>query len=76
MILPTKHLPPEASILGIGGRLLAALDHPREISELWENVRHQTGINSFDRFCTALTFLFVLGLIDLDPSRSMIARRQ
>ncbi len=75
MILPTKHLPPEASILGIGGRLLAALDRPHEISELWESVRHHKGINSFDRFCTGLTFLFMLDLIDLDPERPMVTRR-
>jgi len=66
MILPTKHLPVEASLLGVGAKILAALDQPRSVNDLWEMLRATEGVVSFDRFCSALTFLYTLGLVDLD----------
>jgi hypothetical protein len=64
MILPTKHLPVEASLLGVGAKILAALEQPRSVNDLWEMLRVVEGIGSFDRFCSALTFLYTLGLVD------------
>jgi hypothetical protein len=66
MILPTKHLPLEASLLGIGAAILDSLGEPREVEALWRSVRGREGIGSFDRFLSALVFLHSLGLVDLD----------
>jgi hypothetical protein len=65
MILPNKHLSVEASLLGVGAKILAALDHPQSVNDLWGALRTADGVGSFDRFCSALTFLHTLGLVDL-----------
>ena len=72
MILPTKHLPVDSSLIGIGAKILAALDGPCEVPELWSSVRHEAGVNSFDRFCNALVFLFAIGLVELGPDGSIV----
>jgi hypothetical protein len=74
MILPTKHLRLEGSLLGIGAAILGVLDQSASVSDLWEKLRGVDGVVSFDRFCEALTFLHILGLVDADGP--MIARRQ
>jgi hypothetical protein len=74
MILPTKHLMLEGSLLGIGAAILGAFDQSASVNELWEKLRGVDGVVSFDRFCEALTFLHILGLVDAEGST--IARRQ
>ena len=66
MILPTRHLAIEASLVSIGARLLRELEHPLNAGDLWERMRDQSGVVTFDRHCLALTLLYVLGLIDSD----------
>jgi hypothetical protein len=65
MILPTRHLGIDASIVGVGAKALAELHEGRTVSDLWIAIRDEEGVVSFDRFCLALTFLFCLGLVDL-----------
>lgn len=72
MILPTKHLSVDSSLLGIGAKILAALTEPSGVPELWWAVRHEGGVNSFDRFCHALVFLYILGLVDLGSDGSIL----
>ncbi len=70
MILPGKHLSPHRAIVGVGAEILAQLDRPRDVSELWERVRASRGALqeaspiSFDWFVLALTFLYAIGAID------------
>ena len=70
MILPGKHLSADRAILGVGAEILAQLDRPREVSELWEKVRvaragrQATSPVSFDWFALALTFLYVIRAVD------------
>jgi hypothetical protein len=70
MILPTKHLPPDRALLGIGAEILGQLMEPRSVSELWEAVREARGTNpcaaplSFDWFVLALSLLYAMSAVD------------
>lgn len=70
MILPTKHLPPDRALLGIGAEILCQLMEPRSVSELWEAVREARGSNtnaaplSFDWFVLALNLLYAISAVD------------
>ncbi|MED5371993.1 MAG: ABC-three component system middle component 6 [Myxococcota bacterium] len=63
MILPTKHIPAESALLGLGGRLLAELVRPRTVSSLWEAVKDRPEIGTFQRFTLALDLLFAIGAV-------------
>lgn len=66
MILPTKHLPPRRSLIGVGGLMLERLDQPRTITGLWDKARRIPDVGSFERFILALDFLFAIGAIEYD----------
>ena len=79
MILPSKHLIPERSLLGVGAELLKRLDSPQTISHLWHEMRgSSTRLNTltptYDWFVLALDFLYVSGAIDLKNGRIVKAR--
>lgn len=70
MILPAKHLGNDRALLGIGADILACLEEPTSVSELWESVRtiHRRKASpnaiTFDWFVLALTLLYATGAID------------
>ncbi len=72
MILPSKHLPPARSLLGIGAEILAQLNEPRAVSEVWERVRSKRASmpNSqalgYDEFVLSMTFLHAIAALDLE----------
>jgi len=66
MILPTKHISPEKSLLGVGAVVLKALREPCTISELWEEVKNSPGVGSFSRLVLALDLLYIMGAIELE----------
>jgi hypothetical protein len=74
MILPTRHLGIDASLVGVGAKVLAELDGQRTVSDLWAAVRDEDGVVTFDRFCLGVTFLFSVGLVELRDGR--LTRRQ
>ena len=65
MILPTKHISLEHSLLGAGAVILEALDSPRSTSALWDRVRSRKEVGVYWRFVLALDFLFALGAIGI-----------
>ena len=65
MILPTKHIPVENALLGVGASLLGELTRPRTVTALWERVRHRPEVGSFLRFTLALDLLFAIGAVEL-----------
>lgn len=77
MILPTKHIPEERSLLGVGGTILALLaEREATVSSLWEGVqeaRPETGRVSFDWFILSLDLLFAMGSVRLD--RGVLKRK-
>lgn len=66
MILPTKHLPPRRSLIGVGGLMLERLDQPRTITGLWDKARGIPEVGSFERFILTLDLLFAISAIEYD----------
>lgn len=66
MILPTKHIRPHRSLLGIGGVLLTELNRPRTVTALWERARETNEVDSFQRFALALDLLHALGTVQME----------
>ena len=56
--LPSKYIPVEYSAVGVAAFLLAALRHNDTVSMLWDRVKHDARVRTFDRFANALTILF------------------
>ena len=66
MILPTKHIPTGHSLLGVGAKILAALERPRTLVSLWDHLREQPEIGTFARLVLALDMLYAIEAVDLD----------
>jgi hypothetical protein len=68
MILPGKHLRYDRAMLGVGAEILARLDQPRSVSELWEQVRVARGPSAaplmFDWFVLSLSFLYTISAVE------------
>ena len=70
MILPTKYLSSDRALLAVGGDILAQLEEPRSVSELWARVREARTLLgnaaelSFDWFVLALNLLYAMSAID------------
>ncbi|MBQ9273585.1 MAG: hypothetical protein IJ228_02135 [Succinivibrio sp.] len=65
MILPDKFITPEDCLLGVGAVLLDALRSPQTVSQLWESVRTNTHVETFERFTLGLTLLHIMGAVEL-----------
>lgn len=76
MILPTKHLPLERTLLAGGAQLLGILDRPQTVSQLWDQVRGQSAFPTFDHLALTLDLLFALGMIDVQDGRLRRKRPQ
>lgn len=79
MILPTKGIAPDRSILGVGGDVLGLMrDGPIAVSTLWERYakhRKRCGYDAsvtFDWFILALDFLFVIGAVEFDDRGRLV----
>jgi hypothetical protein len=75
MILPTKHLQLDKSLLAIGGRILNALPGPRTITGTWEEARREYQGLPFESFALALAFLYTIGAVETTGELIRIARR-
>ena len=74
MILPTKGISPDRSLLGIGSDVLELLQAPMTVSQLWHayrklrtNAELQSTV-TFDWFVLALDFLYTTGAIGFNNS--------
>ena len=66
MILPTKHISPDNSLLGVGATILQNLRREQTSIRLWEQVRAMPNVGSYERFILALDLLFALDAISLE----------
>ncbi len=73
MILPTKHIPLDKSLLGAGATVLPVLKSPMTVTGIWERVKSMPEIGSYGRFLLTLDFLYALGAIELVDG--LVARR-
>lgn len=65
MILPSKHISEEQALLGVGTVLLRNLEQPQTVTSLWDRVRDDRSIGTYERFVLALDLLHIMGVINL-----------
>jgi len=65
MILPTKHVSLDKSLLGAGAVMLPILFEPMTMTGIWERVKHAPEIGTYGRFVLTLDFLYAIGAIDM-----------
>lgn len=65
MILPTKHIPTSHSLLGVGAKVLTAIERPKTLVALWDQLREQPEVGTFARLVLALDLLYTMNAIDL-----------
>lgn len=66
MILPTKHIKPERSLLGVGSVILHNLNMEQTTTRLWERVRHTPAVGTYERFILALDLLYAISAITVE----------
>ncbi len=64
MILPTKHISSQHSILGAGSVVLTLLNKPKTVTALWNKARKHPSLGVYWRFVLTLDFLFTIGAIE------------
>lgn len=65
MILPTKHVSLDKSLLGAGARVLSILTEPMTPTGIWEKTKHASEIGTYGRFLLTLDFLYAMRAIEL-----------
>lgn len=66
MILPTKHIKPLDSLLGIGALVLERLKSAKTVTQLWDEMRDLPQVMTFERLVLGLDLLYMMGLVELD----------
>ncbi len=72
MILPGKHIEADRSLIVLGSEVLAALDEPRTVNDVWARIRAVRDTKAgaapltFDWFVLTLTFLNAISAVTLD----------
>jgi len=66
MILPTKHIDPLDSLLGIGALILERLKTSKTVTQLWDEMRDVPQVATFERLTLGLDLLYMMGLVELD----------
>ena len=72
MILPSKHISENQALLGVGAVVLRYLERPQTVTSLWDKVRDEGAVGTFERFVLALNLLHITGVVVL--SQGMIRR--
>lgn len=66
MIMPTKFIPLQNTLLALGAIVLKNLGRPRSVSSLWEKMRNVPNIGNFERFTLILSLLYAMDLVILE----------
>ena len=75
MILPSKHLLSQDSLIGVGGLIMARVsNHGSTVSSIWEQLHNKREVGTYERFILALDTLFILDYIVL--KEGLIVRRE
>lgn len=70
MVLPTKRISADRSLLAIGATVLSLLETPNTVSGVWTDIqrvrakRENQALLTYDWFVLALDLLFSLGVVD------------
>ena len=73
MILPTKHMRTDRSLLGVGAEVLQILERPMTVSKLWDEIRRRR--NRVDSAVPIDYRWFVLSLDFLYMIQAVVLRR-
>lgn len=65
MILPTKHIPAHEALIGAGALILEKTSRPVALSRLWEDVKTNSSIQTYERFVLTLYMLHIIGVIEI-----------
>ena len=72
MILPTKRLNVDNSLLGLGAHILELLDRPKTVSRIWDEFKARSeggralaGV-TYEWFVLAIDLLFTIGAVEQD----------
>jgi hypothetical protein len=80
MLLPTKGLSPDRSLLFIGAQILNCLTKATTVSSLWTAVQQERRASAgfapltYDWFVLSLDLLFSLGTIRMDEYQRVVRR--
>lgn len=72
MILPSKHISEDQALIGVGAVVLRHLERPQTVTSLWDKVRDDQAVGTYERFVLALDMLHITGVINL--TQGMIRR--
>lgn len=75
MILPSKHISQDQSLIGVGAILLKKIGRPQTVTNLWETVREEDTIGTFERFVLALDMLHIAGAVALEDGLIVRVRK-
>jgi hypothetical protein len=65
-VLPNKYTPISYSLIGTASHIFESMNINDTISSLWDRVREDDRIRTFDRFADALALLFAGSMVTLD----------
>jgi hypothetical protein len=65
MILPTKHISQNEALIGVGATVLKHLNVPLTVSSLWEHLRSEPNVGTFERFVLAANLLYLIGTLEI-----------
>lgn len=74
MILPTKFIEEEDTLLQVGIDLLEILGKQLDVAILWQKAKDIPSIETYERFILGLDLLFCFGLIDIE--NNVIVRKK
>lgn len=77
MILPTKHLSIDRSLLGVGADILTVLDRPKTVSSIWTDFQALRGKTAqripYDWFVLAISMLYSIEALQM--SRGLLEKQ-
>lgn len=66
MILPTKHIAAHEALIGAGALILQQVRDSVSLSGLWEAVKSDAAVQTYERFILTLDMLYIIGAIDVE----------
>lgn len=72
MILPTKYLTSERSLIKIGADILKLLSEPKTVSRLWDDLKqlnNHSALIKYEWFVLALDFLYIINVVTFERDK-------
>ncbi len=64
MILPTKNIKIQYSLINCGAIILSNIDGDSTISSIWEKAKNEETLMNYEKFILALDFLYMINAIE------------